>query len=392
MSQTVPRVSDLVVCGGGAIGLALAWRAAREGLRVAVIDQRSLGRGASWAGAGILPPGARRAVFDPIEALRAASHAMFPEWCQRLSEESGVDVGFRKCGGLYVARTPVEAATLRANEAWWDEHGIEYHRWSRPDWTHFTSQLGGGGEDWQAAWYMPDEWQVRNPHYLKALRLAGQQRGVDYLEEEPVVELRPLDEAEAAVEVRTTRHRYRARAVCLTTGAWTPLLPAASLPATGIFPVRGQMLLLKLPQAPFAPVINEGHRYLVPRDDGHVLVGSCEEEVGYDERTTPSMLAELREWGWSLAPRLRQAEELKAWAGLRPGSLDGLPYLGAVPGWPKVYLAAGHYRHGLHFSPITAECLLSLIQDRPAPLDLRPFSVTRGQTFQRRPPMTPGSR
>ena len=104
------------------------------------------------------------------------------------------------------------------------------------------------------------------------------------------------------------------------------------------------------------------------------------------------MLAELREWGWSLAPRLRQAEELKAWAGLRPGSLDGLPYLGAVPGWPKVYLAAGHYRHGLHFSPITAECLLSLIQDRPAPLDLRPFSVTRGQTFHRRPPMTLGSR
>ncbi len=376
---------DLIVCGAGSIGLSIAWEAGRRGFNVAVFEKRKLGSGASWAGAGILPPGATKEVFDPLEQLRAKSHAAFPSWCERLSIESGIDVGFRKSGGVYLARSAAERATLAANEAWWNEHGIEYHRLDRTALGELMPQIvtydvaPQDGRSAISGWLLPDECQVRNPRYLKALAIASKVRGVSIFEEEGFEALEL--QSNGTYQITTSRDCYQTDRVVFTAGAWTPLLGESIKVETEVFPVRGQMVLFKLDERPFASVVNEGHRYLVPRDDGYVLAGSCEEEVGYDERTTDEMIEELTGWAYELAPILKSARIERTWAGLRPASLDGLPYLGELPQLRNCYMAAGHYRHGLHFSPITAISMVDLMTGKSPPIDLAPFRVLRGKTY-----------
>lgn len=378
--MTLPKPDDLILCGGGVVGLAIALQSARRGWRVRILEQRRLGRGASWAGAGILPPGATRDVHDPLEQLRALSDAMFEDWCGDLQAETGVDVGFRRCGGLYLARTNGELATLIANQAWWNDHGIEYQRWTeRETADRFPAlQSAAEAEPWKGVWYLPGESQIRNPRYLKALTLACQKLGVVILEDEPMVD---LESNESSVTVRTTKGQYRSERVCITAGAWTPrTLPELKV-QTGILPIRGQMVLFRSEARLFEPIVNEGHRYLVPRDDGYLLAGSCEEEVGFDESTTPEMLDQLTRWARQLVPALESANIEKTWSGLRPGSLDGLPYLGKLPSHKNVYIAAGHYRHGIHLSPITAETMVELMAGEPTRIDLAPFRLARGKTY-----------
>jgi glycine oxidase len=146
---------------------------------------------------------------------------------------------------------------------------------------------------------------------------------------------------------------------------------------SGIMPVRGQMLLYRFERKPFPCVINEGHRYLVPREDGHVLVGSCEEEVGYVAETTEGMIAELKTWAESLYPPLKENPIVSSWAGLRPGSFDSYPYLGPVPGMRDMTVAAGHFRHGLHWSTGTALLMRQLICGEATSMELSPFHVCR---------------
>jgi glycine oxidase len=230
----------------------------------------------------------------------------------------------------------------------------------------------------KSAWFLPGERQIRNPRYLKALLAACQQHGVTIHEHDPLEAIETLDDS---IAVQTASGRYVAKQACITAGAWTPLtIPELKTP-TGIFPVRGQMVLFRCSTRPFTPIINEGHRYLVPRDDGYVLAGSCEEEAGFDENTTPEMIEQLAQWARQLVPQLESASIEKTWSGLRPGSIDGLPYLGNLPNHPNIYVAAGHYRHGIHFSPITAETMFALMTHEPTRIDLAPFRLTRGKTY-----------
>lgn len=315
----------------------------------------------------------------PSSNCAVRSHAMFDDWCRLLEEESGIDVGFRRCGGLYLARTNGELATLEANQAWWDEHGIAFQRWS-PDETaqHVPELRWAVKSNLKSTWFLPDECQIRNPRYLKALEAACRKRGVLIHENEPMMK---LEQEASTLYVQTSLHRYAAERVCITAGAWTALTTLDQPLQTGIYPVRGQMVLFRGDAPLFQPVINEGHRYLVPRDDGFLLAGSCEEEVGFDERTTPEMIEPLTQWARDLIPSLESVPVVRSWSGLRPGSIDGLPYLGKVPHYENLYLAAGHFRHGLHLSPITAQCMFALMAGQPTSVDLSPFRLTRGKTY-----------
>ncbi len=133
---------------------------------------------------------------------------------------------------------------------------------------------------------------------------------------------------------------------CITAGAWSQTLMHQLSIENGILPVRGQMNLYRFPAQRFTPIINEGSRYLVPREDGHVLAGSCEEEVGFQEDTTPSMVENLHQWAIGLVPALKDAERVRSWAGLRPGSFDGLPYIGKLPDLDNAFVASGHFETG----------------------------------------------
>ena len=378
---TTPTSYDLLLCGGGVIGLSIAYQCAQQGWKVLVVDAGEIGHGASWAGAGILPAGATIAALDPIEQLRSLSHRLHPEWAKQLLEETGVDNEYRQCGGVYLARTAAEQATLAANEFWWDEHGIEYESWSadklvdRIPWlepmVRTTPSL--------KTWYFPEDCRLRNPRHVQALKLACEKRGVTLIEHTRIDRFKTRPGRIVSAVSKTDE--FVADRFCVTNGAWASLLLDSLAIPTGILPVRGQMVLYKLDKSPFTQVINDGHRYFVPRDDGHLLAGSSEEEVGFDANTTDTIIADLRSWAELICPALAGATVKRTWAGLRPGSFDSYPYLGTLHPFENGFIASGHFRHGLHWSTATGLLMYQWMSGIETEIDLKPFCVQRGQTL-----------
>lgn len=374
-----------MLCGGGVIGLSIAYQCALSGWKVLLVDAGEIGKAASWAGAGILPAGASLAALDPLEQLRALSHRLHPEWSRQLLEQTGIDNEFRQCGGLYLACSAAERATLSANQMWWDEHGIRYESWSTKELVTRLPEISSlvDRTDKLQAWYLTDDCRLRNPRHIRALRCACEKLGVTILENIRIDSLATA--GDRIVMAKAGSRQFRADRFGVTNGAWASQLLSALAIETGILPVRGQMVLFKLKKPLFSMVINEGHRYLVPRDDGCVLAGSCEEEVGFDSRTTLEMIDSLKGWALNLCPGLEAAVVERTWAGLRPGSFDSFPYLGTLHPFENAYIAAGHFRHGLHWSTATGLLMYQWMSDQKTEIDLRPFCVQRGQTLGLQP-------
>jgi glycine oxidase len=222
---------------------------------------------------------------------------------------------------------------------------------------------------------LPDEAQLRNPRHLQALLAACRLAGVQIVSNVATTEL--VIEADRVQAVDTSAGLLRSRCFCFTAGAWTgQLLTSLGLPIA-VLPVRGQMVLFRCQSPPLRHILNEGSRYIVPRDDGRVLAGSTEEEVGFDKRTTDEAIAELTAFARDLVPALRSAPIEQTWAGLRPATFDGLPYLGRLPGLSNAFVAAGHFRSGLFLSPATAVVTSQLIRGEQPEIDLAPFRVGR---------------
>jgi len=350
------------------------------------MDRQEVGKESSWAGAGILPAGASAAIDDPIECLRQLSDRLHEEWAVWLREYTQIDTEYRRSGGMYLARSAAERATLRGNCLWWQELGIEYDRLSQEEVSASYPLIApvsssNTGLDF---YFVPRDAKVRNPRHLGALKVACQRIGVQILERTEVseivvngssierLELTCLDGSSNRIDF-SDADRY-----CITTGAWTtPLLESIGI-AVGVYPVRGQMQLYHLEQPPFPFVLNEGHRYIVPREDGRVLVGSCEEEVGFNKGTTREMMGQLTEWALSVCPGLVDARLELQWSGLRPGSFDAFPYIGTLYPYTNGFVAAGHFRHGLHWSTATAVLMHQHMSGQKPLIDLEPFRIQRG--------------
>lgn len=370
---------DLLLCGGGVVGLSIALECAEHGWKVLVVDRQKIGMASSWAGAGILPAGATSVAVDPIEQLRALSHRLHREWAERLKQLTGLDNEYRQCGGVYLARTAGERATLAANRLWWDEHGIEYHKWSSTDVSDRIPALREllSREPQADTWFLPGDCRVRNPRHIQALVAACKRRNVQFMEHTEVLK---MDVSSGVIAGAVTRDAVlRADRYCVTNGAWAAQMLETLELQCGVLPVRGQMILYRCEEMPFPMVINDGHRYLVPRDDGHVLAGSCEEEVGFDCRTTEEMLDQIRRWAESICPML-VGKQVRTWAGLRPGSFDSYPYLGSLPSIENGWIAAGHFRHGLHWSTGTARLMHQCMSGEKTDIDIEPFCLQRGRT------------
>jgi glycine oxidase len=322
-----------------------------------------------------------------------------------LKSATGIDNGYRRSGGLYLARTPGEAAALAAWAETLREEGIEVERIGGERLLEVEPGLRGARERdvpkgfastqypvlsteysvpvtrssvapaGQTAFLVPSEAQIRNPWHLRALAAACIQAGVVLTSNLPADEI-VLADGEIH-ELLTIRGPLRARQYCFTAGAWTgPLLAPLGI-ATGIVPIRGQMVLFRCGVPPVKHIINVGSRYLVPRADGRVLAGSTEEEAGFDKRTTDEAIADLTAFAREIIPALRNTEIERTWAGLRPGSFDGLPYLGRLPGLANAFVASGHFRSGLFLSPATAVVMAQAICGEATEIDLSPFRVGR---------------
>jgi glycine oxidase len=229
--------------------------------------------------------------------------------------------------------------------------------------------------DVHVAYLLPDEFQIRAPKHLRALLAACRQQGVEMHENCEVTELELR--RDHVVGVKSAMGRFEAREFCLCGGSWTQRLLEPMGIQLPVEPWRGQLILWKTPAPLLSLVVNEGLRYLVPRLDGHLIAGATVEDVGFDCRTTEEAIQELREYSCQLIPALRNESVRQAWAGLRPKTPDGNPFLGRVPGCSNLSVASGHYRSGLHLSPATAVFMAQLLLEDRTEIDPTAFRIAR---------------
>jgi glycine oxidase len=367
--------SDVVIVGGGVIGLSIAYALAREGLRPTLLDRRELGREASWAGAGLIPPIAEPVPANPNPSvgLRSWSARLYPDWSAALREETGIDTGYRRTGGVDVAWTEGEDQALRAAAGHWRAEGIAYERLAPGDYARVEPALN---PELRSVYYLPGRAQVRNPRLLRALTAAASRRGA-CLKPWHSVEGYVIHDGRRVGAIRTSAGTMACGLVIMAAGAWSgPLLESIGV-RVPTPPLKGQIVLLKGDRPLIGRIVEHGKNYLVPRDDGRVLVGATEQDAGFDTRSTFEATRSLLDEATKLCPILRQAEVEATWAGLRPGSVDSKPYIGRAAGFENLIIATGHKRAGLQLAPATAELVTDLVLDRPPRLDLKPFRPDR---------------
>jgi glycine oxidase len=368
------KTCDVVILGGGVIGLSIAYALAREGEACTVLDRRELGREASWAGAGLIPPPCepRSGPLHPTVQLRSWSAELLAKWSSALREETGLDNGYCRTGGVDVAGTESEEHALRTTAGRWRAEGIIHERLERDDLRRIEPSLN---PDIRLAYFLPDRAQVRSPWHLRALVAAASRRGARL---EPFQAVDRLDtRGDQVVSVRAGGISISCGQVIMAAGAWSGLLLGDLGVSAPTPPLKGQIVLLRQHGAALQHIIEHGKNYLVPRNDGRVLVGATEEDAGFDTRVTATGVSDLLSEALWLCPALSRAEVEASWAGLRPGSIDTRPYIGLAPGYRNLIVATGHKRAGLQLSPATAELVSDLVLGRPPRMDLTPFRVDR---------------
>ena len=359
------RSYDVVIVGGGVIGLSCAWRAAQRGARVAVVERSRPPAGATRVAAGMLAPVGELAFGEPeLLKMTLAAAELYPEFIAELESASGVDTGYRRDGALHIALDRDEAAELRRVHELQRSLGLGAE-WLPPRRCRelepgLTPSFNGGV-------HAPGEGSV-DPRALVAALLAAlaAEDGVDVTTGSGVEAA--LFDGDRLAGVRTgVGEELHAGAVVLATGARsgaTAWLPEAARPP--VRPVKGQILELRSREevAPCSRIVASERVYLVPRPDGRLIVGATVEEQGFDTAVTAGGVHELLREAYSLLPEVAEMELVEAMAGLRPGTPDNLPRLGSSP-VDGLLWATGHYRNGILLAPLAANVLVEQLEGAP---------------------------
>ncbi len=367
--MSVPRTEVLVV-GGGVIGVAVADAVAARGIPVVLLERAQIGSAASGGAAGLLAPLVEAPGPGAFLDLALAGRALFREEASALARETGIDIGYRESGTLRVASDRHDAATLRQRVAWERERGLDV-RWLEP---HELGSLEPAlGDGLAGALFSADDHQVTSAALVHALARRAAQRGAVLVEGLGARAL--LRVAGRVIGVRTTTgEEYRAEHVVVAAGAWSGEFLRDGLP---VRPVKGQLAFLR-PRSPLlAHPVFARDLYLAPKADGRLVVGATEEEVGFDWAPREDATRELLARAHALVPALRDVCAEGAWAGLRPGTIDRLPILGARADTPGLVLATGHFRNGILLSLITGRIVAALAAGEPPPVDVSAFSPER---------------
>lgn len=371
---------DVVIAGGGIVGLACAYHLARAGARVAVAEREAPGAGASVAAAGMLAAQHEPQGDGPLYRLCLGSRDAWPALAADLLAETGMDVELVRSGILSLAATPAEAEHLQATAAWQEASGQATRWWPAA----VVAQHLPGAAPTCGGLLAPADMQLRADRAVQALHQACRRRGVAVRCGVEVTGFRTSGHRVEGVE--TSAGPLAATTTVLAAGAWAGALASRLGVRLPVFPVRGQVLTL-LPDhgaagpwtAALTPVFGPGC-YLVPRRDGHLLVGATmEPDAGFDRRVTLGAIARLGQAAAALLPALARAPLGPAWSGLRPGTPDGLPYLGPLPDWQGIVAATGHLRNGILLAPATGAAVAALCAGRPPAVDLAPFAPGRAQ-------------
>ncbi len=363
--------SDVLIVGGGVIGLAIALELRLRGATVTVLT-RNFNEAASHAAAGMLAPQAEKLPPGAMLELCLRSRSLYPDWTQKLEALTGLPTGYWSCGILapvYESELDTHGSGATTNlisdtqhlppAHWLDRVALQQHQ------PGLSPEVIGG-------WWYPDDAQVDNRLLTKALRTAVGDAGVAW--REPMTVQKILQQGDRVLGVQTTDGTFQAAHYVLATGAWSQdLLPIP------VQPRKGQMLSVRVPTGhdqSLRSILFGSEIYIVPRQDGRIVIGATSEAVGFTPENTPKGVKTLRERTVRLYPALRSLPLQEVWWGFRPATPDELPLLGASP-YGNLTLATGHYRNGILLAPVTAQLLVDRILHQPADPLLDAFHWSR---------------
>lgn len=366
--------SNVLIIGGGVIGLAIARALARRGAtNITVTEKNEFGREASWAAGGILAPQVETDKDDDFFRLACASRDLYRDFAASLKTESGIDVQLETTGTLCLAFTEDEEAELRARFAWQQSRGLTVEWLDSIAARQLEPCLS---KRVRCALRFPNDFQVENRRLVEALLVANERLGVRLFEGCEATRLKI--ENEHAVGVETSRGLISAHSIVLAAGAWSSTIKSpTTLPQIDVKPVRGQMLCFEPPEQLARHVIYSGRGYLIPRSGGKLLAGSTTERVGFEKRVTEEGIEAIKSMAVEIAPTLESLPVADSWAGFRPRAQDGLPVLGPTRHAAGLLYATGHYRNGILLTPITGELIAEAILSDASPPLLSPFSPDR---------------
>jgi glycine oxidase len=358
---------DAIIVGAGIIGLSLAIELRKQGLSVLLVEKGKPGREASWAAGGML---ADCGVEIPaaLETLAHASAGMYPEFVHELEDESGLKIDLRSEGTLlFLDENEASRIEMRARGAPATAGGSPALL-SAARLHELEPELQVMGK---AAAFLQER-SVDPRHVTGAAVAAARHRGAEFSSGDLVLDVEVS--GGRATGARTNKTRFSAGLVVNCAGAWAGQIGPHPFPTR---PVKGQMLCVTLPEKNLVRhVVRTPDVYLIPRSDGRMLIGATQEEAGFDKRTVPETIQRLRQAALDLVPKLAIARILEAWAGLRPGTPDALPILGATS-TPGYYVATGHFRDGILLAPLTARVMSQVILGRVPDWELSAFSAQR---------------
>lgn len=352
-----------IIIGAGAAGCATALKLAEAGAPVRLVDRQGFGLESSWAGGGILYPLLPWDYTRPVTDLVQRSLALYPDWVSGFTG-SGVDPEYQSSGMLVLPPFDTPSAV-----SWCASHAT---RLELPEARAILPELAA---DQESLW-LPDVAQARNPRLMKAMKLKLLELGVDCSEHTEVTGFQSVQGRITGIE--TPEGVLHAERYIVTAGAWSKALLGEHALDLAIRPVRGQMLLFKARPDTLRSIVLRSGIYLIPRLDGHILVGSTLEETGFDKSTTQEAMSMLHREASEILPLLRDAPLVQHWSGLRPGSPDNIPVISRHPCFDNLFINSGHFRYGVTMAPASAEIMANLVLEQPQAIDVVPYRWLTG--------------
>lgn len=355
---------DCIIVGGGVIGLLTARQLFLEGVDVLLLEKGPLGGESSWAGGGIVSPLYPWRYSDAVNVLAECSKKIYPELAKNLFEETGSDCELINSGLFTVTDKDKEIIN------WAKKWSVDARFINDYETIHEIENSVGEAVD-KGIW-MPDILQIRNPKFVKALKASFDYLSIPYQEHSAVEEI--IVENNKASGVRTKQKTFFADKVIIASGAWSAQF-SVTQSSVDVLPVKGQMIMYKgEPDQVKRIILSEGH-YIIPRKDGRILAGSTLEKIGFDKTISLSALDELHQAAIKLVPLLDKLTVERQWAGLRPGTDQGIPYICQHDDIDGLYIHAGHFRNGIVLGAASAELMADIILARQPWCDASPYTM-----------------
>ena len=344
--------SDLIIAGGGIIGLFTAYALTNSDIKITVVDRGQFGQESSWAAGGILAPLLPWQYDAAVTSLTQNAFNRYAQLAKQLLDATDIDIEFWRCGMAIFGKSDTVAA-----QSWCKNSGLTYKCNEIPDVSINVQCL----IQQKPSIFLPNFAQLRSPRLIKAMITYLVQHGVDLLPDTELLQCRI--ENEKLVGIETSRGSIQTEQLIWATGAWAQQLQCVDRPITPphIAPIRGQILAFDGSKIGLDCMLYEDGHYLIPRRDGLILAGSTLEDVGFDKSITDSALLELKQKSTALLPALANSEIVHQWSGLRPASSNNVPTIGPHPQIQGLYFNCGHFRYGIAMAPRSAEIISNWI-------------------------------